>query len=300
MGNYRTSNREGKAVSLQVSILQNVPAGDFFPGVIFLIKNITDDNITIQIRPAGQDNFIETVLYPGWNPEICEVINNYTKYIYLRGTSVELPSDVKIATSVNGTWNKQAVAINLIYPGPFADLYRYRVASTIEELEEAVWQVPITPTVVTDKGVTTTTYDIPYLSSAVPMVKGSVYKFYVQVKDENGNESEPIQTSNAITYYNPPRINPDTFRVGEPGQVLLNDVDYPVHMDFLYGDPDEIKLQAGFPSPKSSYVPYVKGQAYTVKFVNDYDTDVIIDVKVTTPMGEMPFYWQRLRKQVRG
>ena len=44
--------------------------------MIFLIKNITDDNITAEIRPAGQDNFIETVLYPGWNPEMCEEIRD--------------------------------------------------------------------------------------------------------------------------------------------------------------------------------------------------------------------------------
>ena len=78
-GYGKVANREGKISSVQVSILQNVPAGDFFPGVIFLIKNITDDNITIQIRPAGQDNFIETVLYPGWNPEMCEEIRDAEK-----------------------------------------------------------------------------------------------------------------------------------------------------------------------------------------------------------------------------
>ena len=54
-GYGKVANREGKISSVQVSILQNVPAGDFFPGVIFLIKNITDDNITAEIRPAGQD-----------------------------------------------------------------------------------------------------------------------------------------------------------------------------------------------------------------------------------------------------
>lgn len=75
-GYGKVANREGKISSVQVSILQNVPVGDFFPGVIFLINNITDDNITAEIRPAGQDNFIETVLYPGWNPEMCEEIRD--------------------------------------------------------------------------------------------------------------------------------------------------------------------------------------------------------------------------------
>nr|DAN43736.1 MAG TPA: hypothetical protein [Caudoviricetes sp.] len=70
----KVANREGKISSVQVSILHDVPAGDFFPGVRFLIKNITDDNITIAIRPAGQEDFVTTVLYPGWNPELCEEI----------------------------------------------------------------------------------------------------------------------------------------------------------------------------------------------------------------------------------
>lgn len=64
--------------SLQVSKLNDIPAGNFNPGVYFLVKNITDNNISIQIRPAGQANFVETILYPGWNPEIVSEIKNVT------------------------------------------------------------------------------------------------------------------------------------------------------------------------------------------------------------------------------
>lgn len=64
--------------SLQVSKLANIPAGNFNPGIYFLVKNITDENITIEIRPAGQKEFISTVLYPGWNPELISEIKNVT------------------------------------------------------------------------------------------------------------------------------------------------------------------------------------------------------------------------------
>lgn len=56
--------------SLQVSKLKSIPAGDFNPKMYFLVKNITDNNITVEVRPAGQKEFVTTVLYPGWNPEL--------------------------------------------------------------------------------------------------------------------------------------------------------------------------------------------------------------------------------------
>lgn len=70
----KIANREGKIASFQVSILKDIPAGNFAPGEIFLIKNISDDNITLSVKPAGQEDFVTTVLYPGWNPELCEEI----------------------------------------------------------------------------------------------------------------------------------------------------------------------------------------------------------------------------------
>lgn len=72
---YTTS---GERVSLQVAYLGNIPSGDFNLGIPFLVKNITDDNITITVITA-KGNEIETVLYPGWNPEILIGIKSVTE-----------------------------------------------------------------------------------------------------------------------------------------------------------------------------------------------------------------------------
>lgn len=42
----------------------------------FLSKNITEDNVEVEIVPAGQTTAITTVLYPGWNVEIVNQVNN--------------------------------------------------------------------------------------------------------------------------------------------------------------------------------------------------------------------------------
>lgn len=64
----------GVRTSLQIAKIHGIPSGNFNPGIPFLVKNITEDNISIQIRPAGQEDFIETVLYPGWNVELISEI----------------------------------------------------------------------------------------------------------------------------------------------------------------------------------------------------------------------------------
>lgn len=64
--------------SLQVSKLKDIPQGNFNPGIYFLVKNITDNNIAIEVRPAGQSEFVSTVLYPGWNPELISEVKNVT------------------------------------------------------------------------------------------------------------------------------------------------------------------------------------------------------------------------------
>ena len=46
----------------------------FTPEFYFLIKNTNDNEVTVEIRPAGQEKFITTVLYPGWNPELCSAV----------------------------------------------------------------------------------------------------------------------------------------------------------------------------------------------------------------------------------
>lgn len=71
-------NQDAKVSSLQISKLNNVPAGNFEPGIMCLLKNITEDNISIEIRPAGQTEFITTILYPGWNVELVNAVKGVT------------------------------------------------------------------------------------------------------------------------------------------------------------------------------------------------------------------------------
>lgn len=76
--NNKVTNRDGVINSLQVSRLYSIPAGDFNPGIYFLIKNITEEPITASIQLANQDTPISTILYPGWNVEICNKITGVT------------------------------------------------------------------------------------------------------------------------------------------------------------------------------------------------------------------------------
>lgn len=62
--------------SLQISVLKEVPSGNFNPGVNFLLKNISDDDVEVTIIPAGQKDSIKTILGVGWNPEICKGVTN--------------------------------------------------------------------------------------------------------------------------------------------------------------------------------------------------------------------------------
>lgn len=71
---------QGRAInSLQVSVLKDIPAGNFNPGIYFLVKNITEGNIEAQVRPAGQSEFVTTIIYPGWNPEIYSEIKGVSE-----------------------------------------------------------------------------------------------------------------------------------------------------------------------------------------------------------------------------
>lgn len=68
----KITNINGISNSLQISKLGNVTAGNFKLTTVspFLVKNITDDNIKASVRLANMSNFIETILYPGWNTEL--------------------------------------------------------------------------------------------------------------------------------------------------------------------------------------------------------------------------------------
>lgn len=69
---------EGVVTSLQISKIGNIPSGgaDFKPGRPFLIKvnAATVPATKTKIIPAGQQTVVETLLFPGWNPEICMAV----------------------------------------------------------------------------------------------------------------------------------------------------------------------------------------------------------------------------------
>lgn len=75
----KITNQGGAINSLQVSVLKDIPAGNFNPGIYFLVKNITEGNIKAQVRPAGQSEFVTTIIYPGWNPEIYSEIKGVSE-----------------------------------------------------------------------------------------------------------------------------------------------------------------------------------------------------------------------------
>lgn len=73
MNNINLYNQNGDPNSLQVSSIGDIPAGEFsivkgqYP---FLVKNITQDEVTVQVKLCKMDTYVSTVLYPGWNPEL--------------------------------------------------------------------------------------------------------------------------------------------------------------------------------------------------------------------------------------
>lgn len=79
MNNINLYNQNGDPNSLQVSYIQDIPAGNFkvVTGAHpVLVKNITQDEVKVQVKLCKMDSFVTTVLYPGWNPELIVAINN--------------------------------------------------------------------------------------------------------------------------------------------------------------------------------------------------------------------------------
>lgn len=68
-------NIYGSNNSLQVSYISDIAAGTLDLSTPFLIKNITDNNITATIKLVSGST-VSTVLYPGWNPELCQAITS--------------------------------------------------------------------------------------------------------------------------------------------------------------------------------------------------------------------------------
>lgn len=79
-------NENGCANSLQVSVLHDIPEGNFNPGRAFVVKNITEDAIEASVRLVNQEDFVTTLIYPGWNPELLaeieDVIDGTLQYGY--------------------------------------------------------------------------------------------------------------------------------------------------------------------------------------------------------------------------
>lgn len=67
-------SQSGVQNSLQVSSVYDVPQGDFDPGRVFLLKNITEEDLQVTIVPAAQDEQIVTTLQSGWNPELVKKV----------------------------------------------------------------------------------------------------------------------------------------------------------------------------------------------------------------------------------
>lgn len=45
-------------------------SGDYSSKIPFAIKGITDANLVLNVRLYGMDDFITTIIYPGWNIEL--------------------------------------------------------------------------------------------------------------------------------------------------------------------------------------------------------------------------------------
>lgn len=50
--------------------------GNYTQNVPFLIKNDTGDDVSLEVRFEGFDEFIQTTFYVGWNPEIVIEVKN--------------------------------------------------------------------------------------------------------------------------------------------------------------------------------------------------------------------------------
>lgn len=56
----KNQGRKSITLSLQVSVIGNIPSGNFklgSPKEVFLIKNITDEAISLSVKPAGSGEF---------------------------------------------------------------------------------------------------------------------------------------------------------------------------------------------------------------------------------------------------
>ena len=68
-------NRANAANSLQISIMGNFSIPDGRGGKEpFLLKNVTEENITVSVILYGMEDPIETIVFPGWNVELVKEV----------------------------------------------------------------------------------------------------------------------------------------------------------------------------------------------------------------------------------
>lgn len=69
-------NENERTISLQVSKMKQLSAGEYTQEQAFLIKNISGSDITLSVLLADDEDYITTTIYAGWNPEVVRGIKN--------------------------------------------------------------------------------------------------------------------------------------------------------------------------------------------------------------------------------
>lgn len=76
----RITNRANTVNSFQISVIGEIDKPNFslpdgMGGKLgFLIKNITDDPMSVELVPYSMGHSVTTTLYPGWNVELVKEV----------------------------------------------------------------------------------------------------------------------------------------------------------------------------------------------------------------------------------
>lgn len=66
---------QGTNYAPQITRMKAV-TGNYKQNVPFLVKNDSEDDIRLEVKFDGSDEYIETTFYVGWNPEVIIEIKN--------------------------------------------------------------------------------------------------------------------------------------------------------------------------------------------------------------------------------
>lgn len=69
-------SKNSEPVSLHIKKLMAVSGKVVKPMSGFLVKNISGGNLTLSVKMKDSNEYIETVFYPGWNPELIDEIED--------------------------------------------------------------------------------------------------------------------------------------------------------------------------------------------------------------------------------